>query len=235
MLTAMPIKYYLQPNPVTPDPNDQSARVLPNASLTLEDIIAKMMQRGTTVTESDTRAVLNLFFDVVSDEVADGNFVNLPLANIRVGISGVFTSITDSFDPSRHSIRATLSPGLLLIEKMQKVRLEKTLQPLPSPVIIEFLNINTNTTNSVLTPGGIGQIVGEELKFNPNNPQEGIFFVAADGTETKVQIIASRTEGKLVFSIPTLPAGNYTLEVRRAYTKENIIRKGVLSDTLTVA
>lgn len=231
----MPIKYYLQPNPVTPDPNDQSARVLPNASLTLEDIIAKMMQRGTTVTESDTRAVLNLFFDVVSDEVADGNFVNLPLANIRVGISGVFTSITDSFDPSRHSIRATLSPGLLLIEKMQKVRLEKTLQPLPSPVIIEFLNINTNTTNSVLTPGGIGQIVGEELKFNPNNPQEGIFFVAADGTETKVQIIASRTEGKLVFSIPTLPAGNYTLEVRRAYTKENIIRKGVLSDTLTVA
>jgi len=235
MLTAMPIKYYLQPNPVTPDPNDQSARVLPNASLTLEDIIAKMMQRGTTVTESDTRAVLNLFFDVVSDEVADGNFVNLPLANIRVGISGVFTSITDSFDPSRHSIRATLSPGLLLSEKMQKVRLEKTLQPLPSPVILEFLNINTNTTNSVLTPGGIGQIVGEELKFNPDNPQEGIFFVAADGTETKVQIIASRTEGKLVFSIPTLPAGNYTLEVRRAYTKENIIRKGVLSDTLTVA
>jgi hypothetical protein len=155
--------------------------------------------------------------------------------NIRVGISGVFTSITDSFDPSRHSIRATLSPGLLLSEKMQKVRLEKTLQPLPSPVILEFLNINTNTTNSVLTPGGIGQIVGEELKFNPNNPQEGIFFVAADGTETKVQIIASRTEGKLVFSIPTLPAGNYTLEVRRAYTKENIIRKGVLSDTLTVA
>jgi hypothetical protein len=235
MLTAMPIKYYLQPNPVTPDPNDQSARVLPNASLTLEDIIAKMMQRGTTVTEADTRAVLNLFFDVVSDEVADGNFVNLPLANIRVGISGVFTSITDSFDPSRHSIRATLSPGLLLSEKMQKVRLEKTLQPLPSPVILEFLNINTNTTNSVLTPGGIGQIVGEELKFNPDNPQEGIFFVAADGTETKVQIIASRTEGKLVFSIPTLPAGNYTLEVRRAYTKENIIRKGVLSDTLTVA
>jgi hypothetical protein len=231
----MPIKYYLQPNPVTPDPNDQSARVLPNASLTLEDIIAKMMQRGTTVTEADTRAVLNLFFNVVSDEVADGNFVNLPLANIRVGISGVFTSITDSFDPSRHSIRATLSPGLLLSEKMQKVRLEKTLQPLPSPVILEFLNINTNTTNSVLTPGGIGQIVGEELKFNPDNPQEGIFFVAADGTETKVQIIASRTEGKLVFSIPTLPAGNYTLEVRRAYTKENIIRKGVLSDTLTVA
>jgi hypothetical protein len=57
----MPIKYYLQPNPITPDPNDQSARVLPNASLSLNDIISKMMKRGTTVTEADARAVLNLF------------------------------------------------------------------------------------------------------------------------------------------------------------------------------
>jgi hypothetical protein len=143
-----------------------------------------------------------------------------------VGISGVFTSITDSFDPSRHSIRATLSPSLLLSEKMQKVRLEKTLQPLPSPVILEFLNINTNTTNSVLTPGGIGQIVGEELKFNPDNPQEGIFFVAADGTETKVQIIASRTEGKLVFSIPTLPLETIRSKCAAPIPKKTSFAKG---------
>ncbi len=232
----MPIKYYLQPNPITPDPNDQSARVLPNASLSLDDIITRMMQRGTTVTEADARAVLNLFFEVVCDEVVNGNFINLPIANIRSGISGVFTSATDDFDPARHALRATLSPGTLLNEKMRNARLEKTLQPLPSPVLLEFLNINTNTTNAVLTPGGIGQIIGEELKFNPNNPQEGIFFIATDGTETKVQIIASRTEGKLVFAIPsTLTAGTYTLEVRRAYTKDNVIRKGMLPDTLTVA
>ncbi len=230
----MPIKYYLQPNPITPDPNDQSARVLPNASLSLDDIIARMMQRGTTVTEADARAVLNLFFEVVCDEVVNGNFINLPIANIRSGISGVFTSATDDFDPARHALRATLSPGTLLNEKMRNARLEKTLQPLPSPVLLEFLNINTNTTNAVLTPSGIGQIIGEELKFNPNNPQEGIFFIATDGTETKVQIIASRTEGKLVFAIPNLSPGTYTLEVRRAYTKDNIIRKGVLPDTLTV-
>jgi len=232
----MPIKYYLQPNPITPDPNDQSARVLPNASLTLDDIVSKMIKRGTMVTETDAKAVLTLFFEVVADEVADGNFVNLPIANIRSGISGVFTSVTDNFDPARHALRATLSPGALLNEKLRNARLEKTLQPLPSPVILEFLNVNTNTVNSVLTPGGIGQIIGEELKFNPDNAQEGVFFVKSDGTETKATVFATRTLGKLVFNIPsTLTAGTYTLEVRRAYTKDNIIRKGVLPDVLTVA
>ncbi len=232
----MPIKYYLQPNPITPDPNDQSARVLPDASLTLDDIIAKMVKRGTLVTETDAKAVLNLFFEVVCDEVVDGNFVNLPLVNIRSGISGVFTSVTDNFDPARHALRATLSSGTLLNEKMQAARPEKTLQPTPSPVILEFLNVNTNTTNTVLTPGGIGQIIGEELKFNPDNAQEGVFFVKSDGTETKATVFATRTTGKLVFNIPnTLTAGTYTLEVRRAYTKDNIIRKGVLPDVLTVA
>jgi hypothetical protein len=232
----MPIKYYLQPNPITPDPNDQSARVLPNASLSLNDIISKMMKRGTTVTEADARAVLNLFFEVVCDELVEGNFVNLPLANIRVGISGVFTSVTDDFDASRHAIRATLSPGLLLNEKMRAARPEKILQPMPSPVILEFLNLNTNTVNSVLTPGGIGQIIGEELKFNPDNLQDGVFFIKSDGSETKATVFATRTLGKLVFNIPTaLTAGNYTLEVRRAYTKDNVIRKGTLPEVLTVA
>ncbi|MDX2128358.1 MAG: DNA-binding domain-containing protein [Chloroherpetonaceae bacterium] len=230
----MPITYYLQPNPVTPDPNDQSARVLANSSFNLDDIVSKMVRRGTLVTETDARAVLNLFFDVVTDEIVDGNFVNLPLVNIRSGISGVFESATDSYDPSRHTLRATLSSGTLLAEKMQNARPEKTLQPTPTPVLLEFFNINTNTANGVISPNGIGQIVGEELKFNPSNAQEGIFFVATGGAETRVQVVASRTEGRLVFSIPTLTAGNYTLEVRRAYTKDNVIRKGALSDTLRV-
>ncbi|MDX2128540.1 MAG: DNA-binding domain-containing protein [Chloroherpetonaceae bacterium] len=231
----MPINYYLQPNPITPDPNDQSARVIANDSLTFEDIITKMTRRGTLVTETDARAVLNLFFEVVADEVADGNFVNLPLVNIRSGISGVFDSVTDSFDPSRHTVRATVSSGTLLTEKFQNARVEKTLQPIPSPTLLEFLNVNTNTVNSIVTPGGIGQIVGEELKFNPQNPDEGVFFVRNDGTETKVAVYATRTQGKLMFNIPpTLTAGTYTLDVRRSYTKDNTVRKGSLSDFLTV-
>jgi hypothetical protein len=194
-----------------------------------------MLKRGSTITEADIRAVLNVFFTVVTDEVADGNSVNLPLVNIRSGISGVFTSITDSYDASRHIKKANLSAGTELIRKMNEARVEKINVATAAPALVAFTDVNSQTTNSILTPGGIGQIVGEELKFNPANAAEGIFFNATDGTATPATIIASRTEGKIVFSVPTLPAGSYTLEVRKGYGTTNIVvRSGVLQDTLLV-
>ena len=81
----MAIKYYLQPNPITPDPNDQSARVQSNKVHDVDSITREMLRRGSTNTEADIRAVLNVFFEVVTEEVCDGNSVNLPLVNIRPG------------------------------------------------------------------------------------------------------------------------------------------------------
>ncbi len=231
----MAIKYYLQPNPITPDPNDQSARVVSNKVHDTDSITKEMLKRGSTITEADIRAVLNVFFTVVTDEVADGNSVNLPLVNIRSGISGVFTNITDSYDPSRHIKKANLSAGTDLIRKMNEARVEKINVATAAPALIAFTDVNSQTTNSILTPGGIGQIVGEELKFNPANAAEGIFFIATDNTATPVTVIASRTEGKIVFSVPALPAGSYTLEVRKGYGTTNlVVRCGALQDTLLV-
>ena len=232
----MAITYYLQPNPITPDPNDQSARIVTGKVLDAESITKLMLRRGTTVTESDILAVLKIFFEVVSDEVADGNNVNLPLVNIRPSISGVFNSVTDSFDGARHIKKASLSSGILLTKKMADATVEKTTQLVTAPALIQFLDINTQNTNSIITPNGIGQLVGEELKFNPDNIAEGIYFVASDGTANKVTIIASRTEGKLMFSIPALASGNYTLEVRKGYGTTNVVvRTGSLQDSLQVS
>ncbi len=233
----MSIKYYLQPNPITPDPNDQSARVISNQVHDLNSIIFEILRRGSTVTEADANAVLKLFFEVVSDEVAEGNSVNLPLVNIRPGISGVFSNLTDSFDGSRHIKKANVTAGVLLNEKLAAAKVEKVVQATAAPALIQFLDVNTQNTNSILTPGGIGQIIGEELKFNPDAAAEGIYFVAADGRATKVDVLASRTEGKLVFSIPaTLAAGSYILEVKKGYGTTNLVtRSGSLQDALQVS
>lgn len=231
----MTIKFYLQPNPITPDPNDQSARVVANQSIDMEGIISRVLKRGTLVTETDIRAVLTIFFDEVTDLVADGNTILLPLVNIRPGIKGVFTSASDSFDSARHSKKASLSPGTLLTKKMEDAQVEKITGYQPSPELLEFMDINTQTANSLLTPGGLGRITGSELKFNPANPLEGLFFVNSTGAETKVSVFATRTEGTLLFSIPaTIGVGSYTPEVRKGYGQTANLRTGVLNDTITV-
>jgi len=231
------IKYYLQTNPVTTDPNDRSARVKHNATLDLQDIVERATKRGTSLTETDLNGAAKLLFEVITDEVADGNNVVLPLAVIRPGIKGVFTSASDSFDSSRHVKRATIAAGTLLNEKMQAAQVEKTTGEAPSPELIEFKDVNSGTTNSLLSPGGIGIITGEELKFNPENSDEGIWFVpVAEGDAVRVSVIASRTEGKLVFSIPAeLQTGYYTLEVRKGYGSAASLRTGSLDEKLQVS
>jgi len=231
------IKYFLQPNPITTDPNDQSARIMSNATLSLQDIVTLATKRGTSLTETDLTAAANLLFDVITDEVANGNNITLPLVNIRPSIKGVFTSAADSFDSARHIKRASLSAGQLLTTKMQDTKVEKLTAQQPSPILVEFLDVNSATTNSLLTPGGIGSITGEELKYNPENTAEGIFLVPASGGEaTKITVVATRTEGRLMFSIPTgIQAGSYTLEVRKGYGAGSTIRTGSLNETLEVS
>ncbi len=231
----MPIYYYLQPNPITPDPNDQSARIAATGVLTMEDIVQRAKMRGTTLTETDLRAASNLINETICFALMDGYHVNTPLANYKPAVNGVFTSATDSFDASRHTKKATISQGVMLVDFMERATVEKVLQPQPMPTLVEYFDINTQTANAKLTPGGIGQIVGEELKFNAANAAEGIFIVSSTGTATKVAVIATRTEGKLMFSIPDgLAAGNYTLEVRRGYGNAGTIRVGALADTVQV-
>ena len=233
----MAIKYYLQPNPVTPDPNDQTARVITNKVHDTNSIALEMLKRGSTITEADITAVLKVFYEVVSDEVAEGNNVNLPIVNIRPGITGVFANVTDSFDGARHLKKASLSAGMILTQKMLKAKVEKVLAGMAAPVLLQYLDVNSQNTNSILTAGGIGQIVGQELKFNPANPSEGIFFTANDGTVTQATIMQNRTEGLLVFSVPaTLRTGTYTLEVRKGYGSTTIVvRSGSLQESLQVS
>lgn len=231
----MAIKYYLQPNPITPDPNDQSARVSPTSTMQEEDVIQEMLRMGTTVTESDIQAVITLRKKVIINALKNGHFVNTDLANFKTGISGVFIDNTDSFDPARHSKKANISTGKVLAAEIKSALVEKTASSLPQPAITQFTDYGSGTHN-ILSPGGAAEINGEELKFDKENPDEGIFFIAMDGTETRVDNpLIRHTEGLLIFTAPQLAAGEYTLEVRKAYGTANIhIRKGNYQELLTV-
>jgi hypothetical protein len=222
-------------NPVTPDPNNQSARVESTGTLNNADIIKRMMKRGSTVTEPDANAVILLYNQEVIDALSEGYSVNTDIFNARASVQGVFNNINDNFDASRHTVRASISAGNVLFSKMLSANVEKVSTSIVSPDIIDFNDLKTNT-NSQATKGGIGTITGSELKFDNTNVNEGIFFVnTTSNAETKVTDVAIRTEGKLMFIIPTsLVAGTYTVEVRKAYTNAKTIRVDAFDNLLTV-
>jgi hypothetical protein len=82
----------------------------------------------------------------------------------------------------------------------------------------------------------MGQVVGHRLKFDPEDAAQGIFFVADDGTETKVAVVGRNKPAELIFMVPgDLDAGEYTLEVRATLHGSNDVRVGALEAPLTVA
>ena len=233
----MNIPYYLQDLMVGPEPDHKYGRVQARGSLVERNILDRMVQRGTGISREDMQATLDLYTKVVSDSIGDGYNVITRLVNFKPGLKGVFNGATDPFDPSRHHFRAALSEGTDLRDKMRGSSGERLIMPLPAPFLIQYTDYGSHTTDSILTPGNIGEINGQALKYDPENEEEGIFLINEGGSgATRVSDISILTEGRLMFMVPHgLEPGDYTMEVRRSYTNEASIRTGTLHHTLTVS
>jgi len=231
----MAIKYYLRQNAISANLGSHKPIIVPYKVNTLPDIVEAMAKKGTTVSKADILATFQLLLEVISEELQEGNHVNLPFVNLKPGISGEFRNSSDSFDPTRHKLKATASIGIIVKKSMQKAKAEKISMPLTVPVLTIFKDIQTQSSNTLVSAGGIGQIVGNHLKYNPENPNEGIFFVSANHQEFKVNHVAIRTPKQLLFSIPeSLPVGSYSLIIKKAFGKsDTTIRNGRLAILLT--
>jgi len=233
----MPINYVLQENYLTPDPDDFRAMVQPIGTADAETVIQRMIEQGSTVTRPDILASLEDYYSAVESLVLEGYNVNTPMANFRSSVKGVFDSQADNFDPGRHQLRPSASPGLRLRTPVQArgVALkQESFKPKPHPQ--EFTDVNSAERDSVLTPGGMARLIGHRLKYDPAQAEQGIFFIAADAAETRVTVIGSLKPGELMFLVPdTLAAGDYTLEVRTVFKDGSQLRSGRLEAVLTAA
>ena len=156
--------------------------------------------------------------------------------NALVQPSGTATQKGDSFDPTRHQLRGTVSAGKRYrkaVSKEGKTNEAEARVRTPNPE--EYNDLNTGERNSVLTAGGMGQLVGHRLKFDPADSNQGIFFVAEDGSAARVEIAGRNKQAELMFLVPALASGDYRVKVRAAIHGGTEVRTGALPATLTVS
>lgn len=210
------LKYVLRENLLTADPNDYTAQTVDSRSYTGEEIVDLMMKRGSTLTKADALAAVELYNEVCAELIADGANIVTPIFRTGLSISGVFEGATDSYDPARHTIKVNLQAGQLLQKALTTVKTEKGTAPTDTnPYIVEVIDVNSGAKNETITKGGIVQLAGTRLKFNPADETQGIFLIAEDGTETRATVIAENKPKRLMFLVPPdLATGTYILEVR---------------------
>jgi hypothetical protein len=231
----MPIQYVLHENNLTSDPGDYAAMVQPSASAELEDVIERVIEGGSTISRPDIFGVLEDFVRAIENMVLEGTSVNTPLANFGASIKGVFDGQADSYDPNRHQVTATVTPGSRLraaVRKRAQVVKGEAFKPRPNP--LEYTDLNSGERNSVLTPGGLGQVIGHRLKFDPADANQGVFFVG-DAGATRAEVVGRNKPGELMFLVPAgLASGEYTLQVRAVIYGGEEVRSGALAATLSV-
>ncbi len=232
----MVISYSLFENHLTSDPDDYLARVTSQGTADQDTLVDDVIKRGTTVTRSDLLAALDAYHQAIVDRLLEGQRVNTPVANFGMAIRGTFDGADDEFDPSRHLLLPTVSPGPLTRRSIQeRGRTAKGEAQVPEPNPVQYRDFDSETTNSVLTPGGPGGLTGHRLKFDATDEQQGVFFIAADGSAARASRVMRNKPADLMFMVPDgLAAGDYTLEVRTVMTTQGELRAGRLRHTLTV-
>ena len=229
----MTVDFFVVQSHLRSHPTGFVARVKTKDTISFAQLTNMVANRRTTVAKSDVVSVLEDFFDTVEELLQGGDTVVTPHAVIRPSIQGNFDSASDEFDPQRHTIVVRISPGKRLRRAMRDVGARKLKWDPPHPRPLVWQDVASGTQNGPVTPGGDGRILGQGLRFDPDDPRQGIFFIAADGSETRVERLSMNTPGLLVMRIPMLPAGLYTVQVR-ALVNDYALRAGQLDETLTV-
>ncbi|NJN98500.1 MAG: DUF4469 domain-containing protein [Anaerolineales bacterium] len=188
-------------------------------TISFEQIIDRLMERGPAITREDAIAVIRAYSQTIITLALEGNKVSTPLMSCGISIKGVFVSQTDTFNSSRHSIEATVNPGpefKRLVREKGQVQQQEANKPQPNP--LEYLDLGSGQRNGSISAGRVAQVNGHRLKFDQADPTQGIFFIAADGSESRASLMVKNTARQLIFEAPAaLAAGDYTLEVRVNY------------------
>lgn len=203
----MPIKYTIQENQLT-TPTSFKGRAIQYSNLNLDTIIQDVLNQGSTVTEPDILAVIKDIIKACMRGVLNGSRVDIEgLIQLYPTMEGVFTSVTDSFDPNRHKLNISVKVSEKFMEEFRsKVIVEKDQIPSRTPTIYEVIDTNPGNVNSTLTQNKMINILGEFLKFNSDQADEGLYFINdTTPAETKQpdSDINVATDGKIIF-IPTV-------------------------------
>lgn len=226
----MAVHYALVDNPLTPDPTDFRASVQHGKAVTEEEILEMIVLRNTGISQSVAKKVVAEYVLSLRYFLEKGRSINTPLFNSMYSISGVFTSEEDAFDPSRHVLHLNFAPGSALKDVVEDVSVTKVKAVVGLPAISSYFDTESKTKNEILTPNELGRINGSLLKFDENDPAQGLFFVNDKKKDFQVSKYGECKPSKIIFKVPQLAAGVYSLEMRCGNEKT-----GKLKGSLTVA
>lgn len=234
----MPINYTLHEYRL-PDGADYRARVKYRRTVDMDDLLAAMQRSHSHLSEAEIKIVFEAFIETLLPFLLEGNRVVTPFGVFGITLKGGFDALTDRFNARKHRLKVTLKPSdSLQAAFARRARASKVDRPQPAPTPDDYINLADPSANDMLPPGRMARLVGHYLKFDPDDPEQGIFLqpvvngrVATDQAPLRIGHVGRNKGTELIFLVPAdLPPGVYQLAVYARFGRK--LRSGQLSDVL---
>jgi hypothetical protein len=225
------------------DPNDYTARVESERSLSVHDIcVAATTRGGADISAAAMEHAVNLWLTEMGYQLCDGFSVNTGWFTASVHIRGVFNSPQEQFDPEKHTVLFEFHQGATLRKELELVTVDILGVADSGLTIAQVIDVKTGSVNDLLTPDRNLRIAGHKMKIAGDNVNNGVYFVnQTTQARTKVDPtdMVTNYPSELIIVIPALAAGTYKLEVTTQFTSSpnkflNEPRTAVFDKVLTV-
>lgn len=230
------IKFGLFKHHISSKPGEYKA-VIQNLELCDEDDLLEEMIVPGGVTATQASAVLTAYEGAIVKILKSGRGVKTRLFEIKPSVRGIFAGIDAMFDPNHHFVTFTISAREFLRNMAKGLNVQKVTVGERVPRLHRFIDTASQLRNEVLSSGKVGELVGDLLKCDPEDMEQGVFIGQGDGNEIRCANFIHNTSSRLIFFLPdTLESGDEVgLEVRNKLNgRVKAVRVGRFAKSLKV-
>ena len=203
----------LYENLLTEKVGDYSGKVRITGTLHNKEVAQRFAKARTEYRPETIENILNISDQIKVEIISEGKSLVDGVGQYMLNIAGPFEGEDPKFDPAKHTLGITYTPGKLLRNAMKLITIDPRVAKI-GPVINNITDSTTGSVNDKITSGGPAVIDGSTLLLKGETDTIGVYFNPdGSGEAKKVQTIVMNTKSQIIISIPQLEEGQYKLSV----------------------
>ncbi|GHU26042.1 hypothetical protein FACS1894164_16580 [Spirochaetia bacterium] len=213
----------LYPNYLTKQEGTYIARTKTEASLSVEEVCAAATTRGKATQSYEIMVMcVHDFIEESLYQLEDGFSIETKLFSIHPKLGGIFDKLGKLIDSNKQKVSFTFRIGSALRRVSDKINIVIEGLADTAGYIGRIQDVDSETFDQDLTPGGNIVIEGHKIKVEGDSPEIGVYFInQTSGVKIRVtKRLAENRDAKIIATVPAdIPSGIYRIEISTQYTK----------------
>ncbi|MDR0411861.1 MAG: DUF4469 domain-containing protein [Treponema sp.] len=220
-------KVWLAPNRLTKDVENDYIAEVSTAGNTIhnKDVASRIVAERSELRLETILSILTARDEIVRKTLLQGTAVQDGCIRMSPRVSGSWLGPSRAFDPQTHKLGVDVTLTADMRSALETVGVEILGEKEAAAYISLVTDIATGRTDGAITPDEDLLVVGDKIKVTPEDEKGlGVFFVDADGAEHPLtHKLAENLPKKLIFRVPPLAEGSYTLKVVTRYSNSKTL------------